>query len=196
MDAETKNLVERATGGDPDSFEALIRKFGRLVYAQAYAVLRHRQEAEDAAQESFTKAFRALAELRDTETFPSWICSVARHRALDALRKRGSVEEREDREEPADPGGGDPSKELEAAEMRGKIFAALDELPENHRTAVMLRYLEGMDYGGIQEALGISNGSLRGILGRSLQALRKALDPWVRGEPKPATCSSGGRGGR
>jgi RNA polymerase sigma-70 factor (ECF subfamily) len=188
MDAETKNQVERAAGGDPAAFEGLIRKFARVVYAQAYTVVRHRQEAEDVAQETFAKAYRAMADLKSPTLFPSWICSIARHRALDALRKRVLADDGREPGDLSDPRSGDPGRELEAAEMRDRIFEALDALPENHRSAVVLRYMEGMDHKDIQEALGISDGSLRGILGRSLCALRKALEPWVKGQRNCADC--------
>ncbi|MCU0722793.1 MAG: sigma-70 family RNA polymerase sigma factor [Planctomycetes bacterium] len=188
MDTETRNQVERAATGDPAAFETLIRKYARLVYSQAYAVVRHRQEAEDVAQETFAKAYRAMADLKSPALFPSWICSIARHRALDALRKRVLEDDGREPGDRSDPRCGDPGKELEAAEMRDRIFEALDQLPENHRSAVVLRYMEGMDHKDIQEALGISDGSLRGILGRSLQALRTALEPWVKGQRNCSEC--------
>ena len=185
MDGQTRSEVEKARGGDSAAFEALIRKYGRLVYAQAYSQLRRREEAEDVAQETFMKAFQARDQIREPENFPQWLRSIARNKAIDVIRKRVPLPLPEEGLNRPDPNAEGPELGAETGEMREKIFQAIDSLPERYRMAVTLRYLEGMDYKGIEQAMGITNGAVRGILGRTLQALRKSLKPWIKAGGSP-----------
>ena len=175
MDPDLRATIGKALEGDQGAFEALIRTYGRTVYAHAYSVLRHREEAEDVAQESFLKAYKARWRLRDPEKFPQWLFSIARNRALDALRRRKPAPLSDESEEIVDDGIENPDRQLEGSELREKIHTVLSALPEHHRIAVTLKYLEGMDYQSIEKAMGLSNGALRGILGRALQTLRVEL---------------------
>jgi RNA polymerase sigma-70 factor (ECF subfamily) len=180
MDAETLTLVEKGIAGDREAFEGLIRKFARVVYAQAFSVLRSREEAEDAAQDAFLKAFASRRRLREPERFPAWLLSIARNRALDAKRRK--------RPESLPEGGLPDPKAVEGEtharrmEARERVLDALSALPEPHRVAVTLRYLEGFDYERIRASLGMTNGALRGILGRSLKTLHKTLKPFAKAE--------------
>ncbi|MHC4777096.1 MAG: RNA polymerase sigma factor [Planctomycetota bacterium] len=185
MDEETRSHVEMARGGDRAAFEVLIRKYGRLVYAQAYSQIRRREEAEDVAQETFMKAFQARDQIRDPDKFPQWLLSIARNKAIDVMRKRVPLPLPEEGFNRPDPNAKGPEQGAEAGELREKVFQAIDGLPERHRLAVTLRYLEGMDYKGIEEAMGITNGAVRGILGRTLQALRKSLKPLMKAGGSP-----------
>ncbi|MHC5038209.1 MAG: RNA polymerase sigma factor [Planctomycetota bacterium] len=185
MDEETRSEVERALAGDRTAFEALIRKYSRLVYAKAYSLVHQREEAEDLVQETFLKAFEARERLREPEKFPQWILSIARNRAIDTLRRRNLPLPLEEGMDPPDPQVEEPGGGMEAGEMRKRLFDALTALPERHRLAITLRYLEGMDYRGIEAAMGITNGAVRGILARSLQTLRKTLRPWIQTEGHP-----------
>jgi RNA polymerase sigma-70 factor, ECF subfamily len=183
MEPDERSTIERALSGAPEDFEAVIRDYSRRVYAVAYGVLQDTAEAEDAAQETFLKAFRQRGRLRDPEKFPAWLFSIARHCACDALRKRRTAPAAEPPVESADDSQPAPGASLEQAELRQNIHTALAALPENHRVALTLRYLEGMDPRSIETAMGLSNGALRGILGRGLATLRKTLSgaqPFLR----------------
>ncbi|MFH1023134.1 MAG: sigma-70 family RNA polymerase sigma factor [Planctomycetota bacterium] len=184
MDDTRRRDVEMALAGDPLAWEGLVRKYGRLVYAQAYAVVWSAPDAEDVVQEAFLKGYASRRSLRDPGNFVSWMLSIARNKALDAVRRRKPVVREADAPEGAAlddrEGAGDaPARPLEVAELREKIFKALDGLPENHRAVVILRYIEGLDYQAIREMTGLSDGALRGILGRALGTLRIELMPYV-----------------
>lgn len=186
MSDETHAETARALSGDREAFESLIRRYGRLVYAKAYSMLHHREEAEDIVQETFLKAWASRDSLKEPEKFPQWVVSIARNAALDLRRKRAPLPMPDEGGDVPDPGLPDPSRALEAEEVRRRIFAALSELPEHYRLAVTLRYMEGMDYEGIKKAMGITNGAVRGILARTLQTLRRTLKPWVRSDGRPS----------
>jgi RNA polymerase sigma-70 factor, ECF subfamily len=108
--------------------------------------------------------------VRDPEKFLAWFCMIARHRARDVFRRRRpvSVAEMPDAIQP------EPTS---ATVLDRQLHSALAELPELHRSAVTLRYFEEMDYASIEKLLGLTNGSLRGILGRALTSMRKQLKP-------------------
>jgi len=175
MDADLRATIGKALGGDQAAFEELIRMYGRIVYAHAYGILRDREEAEDVAQETFLKAYKSRWRVREPEKFPQWLFAIARNRALDIARRRKPVPLHDEGAEIADDGVARPEQQLDGAELRGKIHFVLSALPESHRTAVTLRYLEGMDYRAIERTMGLSNGALRGILGRAMMTMRSEL---------------------
>ncbi|MEO7933059.1 MAG: sigma-70 family RNA polymerase sigma factor [Chthoniobacterales bacterium] len=170
------DTIAAALAGDRPAFEGLIRANAMRVYAVAYAVLQDREEAEDVAQESFLRAFRDRRKLREPERFVPWLSTIARNLSLDRLRKkRRAPLPEEDFPEAADESNPTPDGALAAAEQSREMHAALATLPERHRTALTLRYLEGLDYREIGEAMELSDGALRGVLGRALATMRDRL---------------------
>lgn len=171
MDSGEREIYRAAIAGDRDAFEAMIRAMSRPLFAIAYGILQNREEAEDAVQDTFTKAWKSRWRIREPEKFPAWIGTITRHRAHNILRRRRSV--------PLDDELSDAAVETanDDSERHAQVHHALAALPELHRSAVALRYLEEMDYATIEQTLGLTNGALRGILGRALGTLRKQLKP-------------------
>jgi RNA polymerase sigma-70 factor, ECF subfamily len=175
MDANERDVYRAAIHGDRDAFEMIIRTHSRPLFAIAYGILQSREEAEDAVQDALVKAWKSRWRVRDPERFPAWLCMIARHRAHDVFRKRRTIA---------------LSKIPEAAESETTNSSALDRqlhsalaaLPELHRAAISLRYFEEMDYATIENRLGLTNGALRGILGRALATMRKQLKPALASE--------------
>ena len=174
MDAREREQYRAAIQGDREAFEMIIRTHSRTLFAIAYGILQDRGEAEDVVQDSLVKAWKTRWRVRDPEKFPAWLAMIARHRARDVFRRRRNVplsdETAASLEQPSEPGANDPS-------LDRHLHSALAALPELHRSALMLRYFEDMDYQSIERLLGLSNGALRGILGRALASLRKQLRP-------------------
>lgn len=174
MDSNEQGIYRAAIRGDRDAFEMIIRSFSRNLFAIAYGILQNREEAEDVVQDTLVKAWKSRWRVRDPEKFPAWIATIARHRARDLARRR--------RPEPL-PHDFEPAEavaaatETENADLNSEVQAALSQLPELHRMAVTLRYFEELDYATIERTLGLSNGALRGILGRALGAMRRRLKP-------------------
>lgn len=191
MDPAERPMYEAAIGGNRDAFENVIRSTSRQLFAIAYGILQNREEAEDAVQDALVKAWRSRWRVRDAEKFPAWLGTIARHGAHDMLRRRRSrqtvsleaADLRVGSDEELDglkPSSSAPSfvaSLVSEAEAHAQVHSALAGLPELHRSAVALRYLERMDYAAIERTLGLTNGALRGILGRALGRLRKQLKP-------------------
>jgi RNA polymerase sigma-70 factor, ECF subfamily len=173
MDASEREQYRAAIRGDREAFEMIIRAHSRTLFAIAYGILQNREEAEDVVQDALIKAWKTRWRVRDPEKFPAWLATIARHRAHDIFRRRrtvplSTVDEVIQASSAAEPNGSDLDQQLRSA---------LATLPELHRAALTLRYFEEMDYRSIENTLGLSNGALRGILGRALASMRKQLRP-------------------
>ena len=174
MDASEREQYRAAIHGDREAFEMIIRTHSRALFAIAYGILQNREEAEDVVQDALIKAWKSRWRVRDPEKFPAWLSTIARYRARDMFRKRRPLPLAEEMKEFSDAPA---STSTSAGDMDRQVHTALAGLPELHRTALSLRYLEDMDYQTIENRLGLSNGALRGILGRALAAMRKQLRP-------------------
>ncbi len=175
MDANEREVYRAAIHGDREAFEMIVRTHSRPFFAIAYGILQNREEAEDAVQDALIKAWKSRWRVRDPEKFPAWLCMIARHRARDVFRRRRTVPVSEIPETTE-------AKTTDTTALDRHLHSALAELPELHRAAISLRYFEEMDYATIENRLGLTNGSLRGILGRALATMRKQLKPALASE--------------
>jgi len=171
MEASEREQYRAAIRGDREAFEMIIRTHSRTLFAIAYGVLQNREEAEDVVQDSLVKAWKTRWRVRDPEKFPAWLATITRHRAHDIFRRRRTVSLSEQLTETID------AVPTDTAVLDQQLHRALAALPELHRAALTLRYFEEMDYRTIENTLGLTNGSLRGILGRALASMRKHLRP-------------------
>jgi len=171
MDSSEREQYQAAIHGDREAFEMIIRMHSRTLFAIAYGILQSREEAEDVVQDSLVKAWKTRWRVRDPEKFPAWLATIARHKARDVFRKRRTVPLSEQMTEPIE------REPANTSALDQQLQSALAALPELHRAALTLRYFEGMDYRTIENTLGLTNGALRGILGRALASMRKELRP-------------------
>lgn len=172
MEPADHKMYLAAIHGDIEAFEMVIRKMSRSLFAIAFGALQNREEAEDAVQDAFVKAWRSRWQIRNSEKFPAWIAAIVRNRAHDVLIRRRTVPVEEQFNE---INSIQAQFWLADAERYQQVYAALATLPELHRSVIALRYLEEMDYPAIEQTLGLSNGALRGVLGRALATMRKRL---------------------
>ncbi len=173
MDSVERTMVMAALGGDEEAFEKVIRTYSRKVYIVAYAIVQDQSEAEEIVQDTFLKAHQQQGKLREPEKFPAWLMTVTRNGARDRLRRRRPQAPQETFDTLVDDKVATPGSAMEQEEHQAHIRRALATLPEDHRTALTLRYLEGLDYRAIETEMGLSNGALRGILGRALGTMRR-----------------------
>jgi RNA polymerase sigma-70 factor (ECF subfamily) len=177
MDSTDREIYGAAIQGDRDAFETIIRGSSRQLFAIAYGVLQNRAEAEDVVQDAFIKAWKSRWRVRDPEKFPAWLGTIARNRARDIAASRRTVPLGDELHDAPDPTDAERGEQSRSHELNGQVHAALAALPEAHRVALTLRYFDALDYATIEQTLGLTNGALRGILGRALQTMRKRLQP-------------------
>jgi RNA polymerase sigma-70 factor (ECF subfamily) len=179
-------LVRRAQGGDRAAFEQLVRRTAKLVYARVYLDTGgNRHRAEDLVQDTFLAAWRRIGQVVEPATFRAWLITIARHSAADSRRREGRRKRRPriglptsdaGAAELADPAP-TPAEDALRREQHDVMLALLRRLPEEYSTPIALRYLAGADYDTIGRQLGLSNGSLRGLLNRGMARLREMMAP-------------------
>jgi RNA polymerase sigma-70 factor (ECF subfamily) len=171
---DERELVARATDGDVDAFYSLISRHDDGLRGLAYRLLGDRDTMDDALQESYLKAFRALPNFSGDALFKSWLYRIVYNTCLDELRRKRKmgivpIEAATDRPDGrADPG--------DTATENIDLAAAVASLTPETRAAVLLVYVDGMDYQSATEVLGVSRGTLASRLHRGRAQLRRALD--------------------
>jgi RNA polymerase sigma-70 factor, ECF subfamily len=167
------DVVDRARRGDQEAFAELIRHYDRGLRALAYRLLGDRDRMDDALQEAYVKAFRALPRFRGESKLGTWLYRIAYNACLDELeRSRRLVQlPLDDLGERAAPTI-DP---VEAAAAHRDLEAALGSLSPEERAAVLLVDADGFDYRDAAEILGVPAGTIASRLNRARTALRTAL---------------------
>jgi RNA polymerase sigma-70 factor (ECF subfamily) len=166
--------IDAALEGSRDAFDQVVQTYGRLVYAQAFRILQDAGDAEDIAQETFARAYRFRVRLKDPAKFRGWLLAIARNLARDRIRRRRDALAPEAAAAISDEAPW-PGEELACYEVRLRLRDAMALLPSPHRDVITMRYIDGLSCHSIEQALGISNGTLRGLLGRGLRKLRNTL---------------------
>ncbi len=176
---DDRTLVASALDGNAQSFATLVERYDRAVYHLAYRTLRDPEEARDAAQEAFFKAYRSLRTFKPDARFSTWIFAITYHGCCDRLarRKRFSSEELPDR---ADPSAGPESQVIAGDEAR-RLRAAIAALPEKYRTVITLYHLQGRQYDEIAQVLGMPIGTVKTHLFRAKEQLRRLLNEEAAG---------------
>lgn len=173
-DAE-RALVRAAKRGDRDAFASLVRAHQQRAYGVARAILASHEDAQDAVQDAFLHAYRALDRFRPEQPFGAWLHRIVSNAALD-LNRRRRVRDAESLPDTLavpfrDPGVQD--------ELRRRLVEALGELAERQRQVVVLHDVHGFTHGEIGELLGVPEGTARSDLHHARAALRRALgDIW------------------
>ena len=180
MNESDEALVFKSQAGDRPAFEELVRRTGRLIFSRLYLETGDRHNSEDLAQETFLVAWRSIRQVTDPKGFRPWLFSIAHSCVVDAAR-RESRKKRTGHRQDSDvlarlPAREDqPEQSAQRNEGREHVLALLRSLPEEYRLPLTLRYIGGADYETIGRELGLSNGSLRGLLNRGMARLRAAL---------------------
>jgi RNA polymerase sigma-70 factor (ECF subfamily) len=154
-------------------FGERLRESSSLAFRVAYGVLRHREDAEDVAQEAFVRAHRSIAQLRDRERFRAWLVRMTWRLAMDRRRtdKRRAI-----REMTTEPEPGLTAEELAAAAERARrLWVAIDDLPEKLRMAIVLASIEEHDVAEVGRLLDIPEGTVKSRLFLARKQLAEKL---------------------
>jgi RNA polymerase sigma-70 factor (ECF subfamily) len=184
-DASDLSLVQRVQRGERGAYDLLVLKYQHKVVKLVMRYLRNPADAEDVAQEAFVKAYRALPQFRGDSAFYTWLYRIAINTAKNALaaRERNPVSYELDlqgNDESSDMVGRlkDPETPEGLAlteEIRDTVNHAIEELPEDLRTAIVLRELEGMSYEEIAASMDCPVGTVRSRIFRAREAIDRRL---------------------
>jgi RNA polymerase sigma-70 factor (ECF subfamily) len=178
-----EDLVARSRGGDVDSFNQLILRWERPIYALAYRVIGREEDARDVCQETFLRAFRALPGFKGQAKFSSWIYRIALNLCRDWMRRQRRtpvVQMPEDAEAVERMAVRDPVESIEDLVARKELSAVVAEamavLPEEQRTAIILKEFHGMTFQEIAELQGCPLSTVKTRLYQGLTVLRRNLE--------------------
>jgi len=162
------DYVVSSRNGHPDDFRLLVQRYQRPLFAYLSSRLRDPLEAEEAAQESFVRAFTSLRKLRKPESFYAWLMGIAGRVLKEQFRAMARRREEECRaaELPAENPGTPPEYPLEEA---------IAVLPESYRQVILLRYYEGLSCQEVATRLGMPLGTVTKTLSRAYALLRQEL---------------------
>jgi RNA polymerase sigma-70 factor, ECF subfamily len=176
VEASDPVLIERSLNGDLGAFDALMARYQGLVFTVAMTCTRNRDEALDVCQNAFLKAYERLGTLRDRDRFKPWIAQIAHHEGINWVRRHRRVEPLDELELDAWPDGApDQESRMLADESGAGLSACLGRLNQRYRTAVSLRYFEGMSIAEVAAILRCSEGVVKNMLFRSLRRLKQEL---------------------
>jgi len=179
-------LVARARQGDRRAFDLLVLRYQHRLMKLIGRYVRDQAEVLDVAQESFIKAYRALPNFRGDSAFYTWLYRIAINTAKNHLvsQARRASDNSVDFQDAEQFGGDSELKEVATPErllMRDQVqrtvIEAIEELPEDLRTAITLRELEGMSYEDIAEAMDCPIGTVRSRIFRAREAINRRLEP-------------------
>ena len=186
QDENDQQLVQRVQKGDRSAFDLLVLKYQHRVLKLVGRFVSNTAEAEDVAQDAFLKAYRALPSFRGESAFYTWLYRIAINTAKNSLvaHRRRPVDFDLDLQDPDQYDRharlkevDTPERVLLTEEIRQVVEGAMEQLPEDLRTAIVLRELDGLSYEEIAEAMDCPVGTVRSRIFRAREAIDKRLKP-------------------
>jgi RNA polymerase sigma-70 factor (ECF subfamily) len=182
MPSTDEELVARSQGGDLDSFNQLVLRWERPIYALAYRVIGREEDARDVAQETFLRAFRALKGFKGQAKFSSWLYRITLNLCRDWIRRERRtpvVQAPEGVDVIELAGESTPSESIEDLvsrhELGRAVGKAMSQLPEDQRTAIILKEYHGLTFQEIADLLDCPLSTVKTRLYQGLTVLRKQL---------------------
>ena len=178
--ARDQALAVRASRGDAGAFGHLVREHSGLVYRVALRIL-GAQDAQDASQEAWIRAWRNIENFRGDSAFSTWLYRITVNTCLSARRKESRRKEREYSGDELpflpEPTGGDADPEAASlsAQQREELLVALEHVRAEHRAALVLRHMEGLSYAEIARILVVPDGTAKGWVSRGRAAMLVVL---------------------
>ena len=188
------DLVASIKAGNDDAIESLVKEHASWMTAVAWRITRDRALAEDCVQEAFLNALRKISDFEGRSTLKTWLHRIVVNQALVKLRKRGRAnevqidqwmpefDENACRIEQDWPQIRTPEELLERRDNRAFIHAQIDQLPEGYRIVLQLRDIEELSTSEVAELTGLSETNVKVRLHRARSALKKLIEPLLRGE--------------
>lgn len=167
------DLIERCQAGDRDAFGGIVKRYAGAARAAAVMLLGSHEDAQDASQEAFVRAWRHLRRFDSRARFYPWYSAILRNVCISQLRRR-----RHETEELSESHGSDDSEAVllaESNERRDRVWRAVLKLSQPHREIIVLSHFQDMTYKQIAESLSVPIGTVMSRLYNARQALRTEL---------------------
>jgi RNA polymerase sigma factor (sigma-70 family) len=177
--ADDSQLIERAQRGDSAAYEEIVQRYQQIVFRTAYVITGSSADAEDAAQEGFVKAYRALDRFRSGADLRPWLLRIVANEARNRVRSSGRRHQLELRlTEGFRPGDAVPSPEAVAiaADERRRLLAMVNALSDEDRLVIASRYFLQLSGEETAAALGIAEGTVKSRLSRALARLKARVE--------------------
>lgn len=178
-----EELVARSMNGDADSFNQLVRRWERPIYALAYRVLGREEDARDVCQDTFLRAFRALGGFKGQAKFSSWLYRIALNLCRDWIRRQRrapTVQLPEDVDVAELAAADGPTESIETLvarrELGRAVAVAMASLPEEQRTAIVLKEYHGLTFQEIADLQGCPLSTVKTRLYQGLSVVRRQLE--------------------
>jgi len=178
-----KALIEKCQSGQVEAFEELILGYEKKAYNIAYKIVRNEQDAMDASQEAFIKVYKSIHNFKFQSSFSTWLYRIVMNAALDMQRKNKNktlslnemYDDGKEKIELVDTND-TPEEYLERKISKEIVIKGIQQLEEDHKTAIILRDVEGFKYNEIAEILSCSTGTVKSRISRG----RLKLKEWIK----------------
>lgn len=187
-----EHVVERVLAGETALYEILIRRYNQRLYRVVRAILRDDSETEDVMQDAYVRAYQHLAQFEGRSPFATWLTRIAVNESLARLRRRRRLQPLEEHSQDGEivvefvSESLDPEQNASKAELRRMLERALFALPEQFRTVLVMRDVEGLSTRETADALSLSEESVKMRLHRGRALMRKSLYERVGSTAKEA----------
>ncbi len=178
--AEIAVLLERVQAGDREAFMAVIRLYQRKVFVLAYSILRDREDALDAVQETFLKLYQKAGLYRPGNSFQGWLLQIAKNVSIDSYRRRRRKKQDWETSTPIEEipiAVEDRAGDSAASDLRRAFARSVETLAERQRMVFVMRHYNELPFSEISEAMRISVGTAKSLHFKAVQNLRKRLAP-------------------
>ncbi len=192
-------LVQRAKKGDLTAFDQLVARYYQRIYALAFQLLNNAEDAADATQETFVKAFEQLHTFRGASAFTTWLYRIAVNTCRDFLRRSRPIpfsqlanDEKPDEFDLATLTEPHPEEVMAQRERSGLVWTALQQLPEEVRQILVLCDVQGFSYSEVSAILGIPEGTVKSRLHRARHAFKEVWQQMMQEHLSPTKRPKGG----
>jgi RNA polymerase sigma-70 factor (ECF subfamily) len=185
--AEIAALLERIQAGDREAFMTIIGLYQQKVFVMAYSILRDREDALDAVQETFLRLYQKAGLYRPGRSFQGWLLQMAKNISIDSYRKHQRKRREFETTKPIEeiPVAAAPARDGDsaAADLRGAFARCVDTLAERQKMVFVMRHYNELQFNEISETMKISIGTAKSLHFKAVQNLRKRLAPVLGIEP-------------
>ncbi|RPJ01537.1 MAG: sigma-70 family RNA polymerase sigma factor [Candidatus Aminicenantes bacterium] len=185
--AEIASLLEKIQEGDREAFMTIIKLYQHKVFVMSYSILRDREDALDAVQETFMRLYQKAGLYRPGNSFQGWLLQMAKNISIDSYRKHQRKRREWETTKPLDeiPVAAEPARDGDStsSDLRAAFARSVDTLAERQKLVFIMRHYNELQFNEISETLKISIGTAKSLHFKAVQNLRKRLAPVLGIEP-------------